>query len=279
MRKQIAVFTVFFLLVTCSSPVSNEKQPVNESANRNVDALVLIDTFESGELNDLWNTEFCCDYSLQISDSVARTGNRSLRAELRKSDSPVAEGGMRAELLFTAVPQFAERWYGFSVYLPEDYEIDPTFELIAQWHGVPDFSLDEPWRSPPLHLATKNGRWEISRKWDSRQVQPENDYEGTEQIDLGEYERGMWTDWVVHVRWSYLENGVLEIWKDGELVIERVGPNTFNDMFGPYFKTGMYKSPYENTPELATTEVRVVFIDEVRLGSENATYKDVKPGD
>ena len=62
-------------------------------------------------------------------------------------------------------------------------------------------------------------------------------------------------------------------------MVERSGPNAFNDQIGTYFKTGVYKSPYERTPEAATSTKRVVFIDEVRMGNENASYDDVKPGE
>lgn len=36
-----------------------------------------------------------------------------------------------------------EYWYGFSIYLPEDYVADAIWEIVAQWHGRPDFDLGE----------------------------------------------------------------------------------------------------------------------------------------
>ena len=47
--------------------------------------------------------------------------------------------------------------------------------------------------------------------------------------------------YLVHVKWSNQNDGILEIWKDGEKVVDQKGPNTFNDAKGPYFRMGIYK--------------------------------------
>ena len=54
-------------------------------------------------------------------------------------------------------------------------------------------------------------------------------------------ERGAWTDWVFHVKWSYGPDGVLEVWKNSQKIVTKSGPNTFNDARGPYMKMGIYK--------------------------------------
>ena len=60
-------------------------------------------------------------------------------------------------------------------------------------------------------------------------------------------EKGCWTDWVVHVKWSYQSDGILQIWKNGEKVVDQNGPNAFNDAHGPFFKMGLYKG-WRNPP-------------------------------
>ena len=42
-------------------------------------------------------------------------------------------------------------------------------------------------------------------------------------------EKGVWHDWILHVRWSYDSDGFVEAWLDGEQVIDYAGPvgNTF----------------------------------------------------
>ncbi len=66
-------------------------------------------------------------------------------------------------------------------------------------------------------------------------------YGGVREYDLGPYETGVWTDWVMHVKWSYDQDGIAEVWKDGRKVIDQSGPNAFNDARGPFFKMGLYK--------------------------------------
>jgi len=104
-------------------------------------------------------------------------------------------------------------------------------------------------------------------------------YDGGKNYDLGAYERGRWTDWVVHVKWSYGKEGVLEIFKDGRLVVDQRGPNAFNDAKGPYFKMGLYKG--WRRAEMASDVVsrRVLYHDEFRMAGAGGTYSDVAAGD
>ena len=86
----------------------------------------------------------------------------------------------------------------------------------------------------------------------------------------------MWTDWVVHARWSFRDDGLLEIWKDGEKIIEQHGPNTYNDQRGMYFKIGIYKPPWDK-PVKSDVDRRVVVHDEIRIAGPGARYADVAP--
>ncbi len=109
---------------------------------------------------------------------------------------------------------------------------------------IPDADLGEKWRNPVLALSTTNGRWGWVSRWDAKRNTFESgkrEYGGIREYDLGEYERGVWTDWVVHAKWSYGSDGFLKIWKDGKLVIDQNGPNAYNDASGPFFKMGLYK--------------------------------------
>jgi predicted transcriptional regulator len=101
--------------------------------------------------------------------------------------------------------------------------------------------------------------------------------DGSKSKNLGKYETGLWTDWVFHVKWSWESDGLLEVWKNGKKVIHYEGPIGYNDRRGVYFKTGIYKWVWKMTPERdhSTTTKRVTYVDEVRIGNENATYQDV----
>ncbi|QMU29615.1 heparin lyase I family protein [Adhaeribacter radiodurans] len=76
---------------------------------------------------------------------------------------------------------------------------------------------------------------------------------------------------VYHINFSHESDGVLEVWKNGIKVINYKGPNSYNDKRLPYFKAGIYKRRWYKI------EKRVVYVDEVRVGTKKATYKDVAP--
>jgi hypothetical protein len=71
---------------------------------------------------------------------------------------------------------------------------------------------------------------------------------------------------------------MLEVWQNGETVIDRRGPNAYNDKRGPYFKMGLYKGWRDpQRPSDAVSE-RVLFHDEFRMAGADAGYADVAPG-
>lgn len=220
-----------------------------------------------------------CDYAIQFRQDTVRNGLYSARFELNRNDPESYVGSWRSELALNTEPRLqAERWYGFSIFLPEDYEYDPSNEILAQWHSTPDYAIgDADVQSPPLALRTEAGEWVITRRWDTARItRPDSIH--SREIPLGTYQRGVWTDWVFHVRWDYGDAGLLQVWKNGHKVVEEHGPNAYNDSIGVYFKTGIYKAIWNPaTSNQSTTQKRVIFIDDVRVANENATYADVAP--
>ena len=174
-----------------------------------------------------------------------------------------------------------EYWYGFSIFLPEEYTPDRIWEIVAQWHGVPDFDAGEKYRNPVMALSTTSGHWGWVTRWDAKRNTFESgqrQYGGTNNYDLGPCEKDTWTDWVVHVKWSYGPDGILQVWKNGKKVIDADGPNAFNDERGPYFKMGLYKGWRDPERRNDAVGKRVLYHDEFRMGTAEASYDDVAPG-
>lgn len=203
--------------------------------------------------SDIWQVESPGNpWNIQVSGTQSDLDNKLLRFELRNTDA-IVKGGKRCEISgFANEKQLQERWYSFSVYLPssgsDEYLLDPDCsEIIAQWHNVPD--PGEKWTKPPLALRTIDDYWRIDRAWDANPLSTSEGMEADghfEYINLGSYlnDKGKWTDWTFHVKWGWLpeHKTVLEIYKDGELVLERNGlPNTTNDQVGVVQKLGIYK--------------------------------------
>jgi hypothetical protein len=213
-----------------------------------------------------------------VTRSRARAGRYAMKSTLDRHRDRVSYrtevSGPRAEI-------GREYWYAFSVCLPEDYVPDRVWEIVAQWHGVPDFDTGEKYRNPVMALSTTSGRWSWVTRWDAKRNTFESgrrEYGGTRTYDLGPYERETWTDWVVHVKWSYQPDGLLQVWKDGKKVIDQRGPNAFNDAKGPYFKMGLYKGWRDPKRPSDAVSKRVLYHDEFRMGGANAGYEDVAPG-
>jgi hypothetical protein len=90
-------------------------------------------------------------------------------------------------------------------------------------------------------------------------------------------DRGRWTDWVIHTRWSYTADGLLEVWKNGQLVVAKQGPNTYNDSHSLYFMVGIYKWPWMETGLGWTQTKRVLYVDEIRMVAGPGSYDLVAP--
>ena len=213
-----------------------------------------------------WNSlQGCCSYSIQRSSSYTRAGSYSTRYELNSTDADVA-ASKRTEASRYSYDEPSgdiERWYGTSFYLPQDYITDPAPELLTQWQSTKAVS-------PPLAIWTLNGKWYIVQALDA----------GTSQTAIGDYVKGVWTDFVVHVKWSTGSDGLIEVWKDGVKVFTKSGINTYVGITtGNYMKVGIYKWPWKKTDTYnSTTTQRVMYADEIRIGNALATYNDVKPG-
>jgi Polysaccharide lyase len=237
--------------------------------------------YESGNFSGWTELRKCCSYSQQIVASPARAGKYAARFELRDTD--YVDTGTRSEVKYISsrIGRIGgpDEWYGFSIYLPPDYEVDyytaPTWqnELLAQWHDTPDEG--EAAKSPPLGIGTTGGEWIIDTRYSSKPIQTAND--GARVVHWrAPYQTGVWTDWVVHVKWSYQSDGFLEIWKDGKRIVDYRGPNTYNNQGNNYFQWGIYKWPWTNN---GTTDVskRIVYNDELRIGDSNSSYAEVAP--
>lgn len=164
-----------------------------------------------------------------------------------------------------------EYWIGFSVYMPEEWVPDyKSEELVFQLHG------NEGSRSPSLGLYIDGDDWYWYSRWGAK---PENpDIDGEKTLWKATFEKGQWVDWVIHAKWSYNEDGFLEIWKNDTSIYRGYGPNCYNDSLkirGP--QTGIYKWNWGEKRDFEVSE-RFVFLDDFKVGEAHSGYNDVAPG-
>ena len=210
-----------------------------------------------------------------------RKGSNSIKFTLKESDWDVTN---RSEIGLQSVPPDSEYVYRFSTFLPDSYVADPSHEIIAQWHAKPDFHLGETWSGagPVLSLNIADGKWILDSRWDSRQImqskergegpkeKPKVTAEGSESIELDNYQTGQWTDWFFRVKWSLEDDGFVEVWQDGELVWSRTGPNRYNDLLGPYLRMGVYKPAGWEEAQVTQREVYYDDLAVFSVGEEDS---------
>jgi hypothetical protein len=212
-----------------------------------------------------------------VTAELERLGSHSMRVYLNRATSAVS---YRTEISTGGrekVTPGQDYWYGFSIFLPNSYVPDNIWEIVAQWHNVPDTDLGETNTrlNPPLGLHTEGGKWMINLKWDTRQITTNDSYEGQKNVDLGPYDTGKWTDWVFHIKWSPFSDGFLQVWRDGTKVLDRQGGVGYNDHVGPYFKMGLYKGWKSRTTPVGTVSERLLYHDQLRIAGPGSSYADV----
>lgn len=176
-----------------------------------------------------------------------------------------------------------EYWYGFSVFVPDSYVPDGSWEIVAQFQSIPNDG--EEYRNPLLAIETSGGIWGVRSRWDDKVITQTKSgggwvYGGQKRWELGEVKTGVWTDWVIQVKWRYVNDkqGYLKIWKDGKLVVDHTGPNAYNDPMGPYLKLGIYNGWKSTPPQSKESSRYVVYHDEIRVAGPGGSYELVAPG-
>lgn len=127
----------------------------------------------------------------------------------------------------------SERWYGWSLYLPEDFQdISPGNTTLGQFKMYG-------WREPIFYLNAKftnfNVDWTLARQKMLCPLYPLKEM------------RGKWTDFVMHIKWANDETGLVEFWVNdhktrcklrGALIADRINPASWE----PYVHYGIYRS-------------------------------------
>jgi hypothetical protein len=248
-RTLLILFAFSLLAGTCKK---------NDSGRRH---LIVESSFEGNNPLSGWeNAQHCCDYSVTEIEGKATDGTHSLRLEVRATDA-ITSGSIRSEITQPVEGVGVERWYGFNMFL-ENWTNDNAGEHVFQWH--PDNSRGV----ATAALWTSGGRFML-------QTDPSGSNTASTYTDIGPIISNQWISWVIHVRWADDNSGIFQVWENGSLVVDRHNLKTAPPE-GTYFKLGINKFGW-GIQTSSTTE-RILYFDEVRIGDENASYEDVKPG-
>ncbi|WP_171037849.1 polysaccharide lyase [Dyadobacter luticola] len=235
-------------------------------------SLVAYYDFEN-DMGNWYEKSMCCDWAIQLTKQVRRSGLGALKFEIRRQDGNVS----RSELGQKPINTNQDGWYAFSTYFPSSFTQESSEDCITQWQAKPDLALGEEWRSPPMLLGILNDHFVLEVRTDANKITKQGNYTFN-RIDLGPVEKENWLDWVFHVKWAYDNTGVIEIWRNKQLVLSRFNqPNSYNDDLYPYFKIGLYKWDWASLANKSTSSSRVMYVDEVTIGTQFSSLTNVSP--
>lgn len=219
-----------------------------------------------------WIKQCCRSNSLTLMNQGPRKGHSSARFELTKSDSATWPN-VRSEIYRGSCPS-QDMWFGFSFMSPTDVHGDGLAHTIFQLHGTDD--VGEGARSPCISMRVENDSFTIKTLWAAAAIN--TTYDGEVTYNLGAYCTNTWVDWVVHVKFAYNNTGILEVWRDGIKLFARTNlPNSFNDVYYPYPKFGIYKWGWNGWQSFSPYSTLIQYYDEIKIGGSNSNYQEVAP--
>jgi hypothetical protein len=253
------LFTIITFQALNKSICENPEIKQLEFSNK----LLYEETFEDRKAwEGLW-TQFAEEHAFEIVENPVFRGKHSGKFELRSGDKQATRSGLRSEVLFPTQAH-NERWYSYAIFFPsEGWNYDKDDEVVTQWHNS---------GTPTLSLRVRNGnlRFRIGHvanlstsKWFF--------------YELGSVPKDQWIEFVYHIIHSEGRDGLVEIWKNGQKVVNHRGPNKYKDSSDPSWKIGIYKSSWAKNRTL--TDVRITFFDNIRMGNEHATLDDMRTFD
>ena len=206
-------------------------------------------------------------YGMQVVDKKdghpVRAGEKSIRFEVRAGDcGKDKDGGWndckkdreRHELSARYRVSKGERWYAWSIYLPEDFiNVYPVSTMLGQFHQEKKHVI---W-------MFKNGP---DGYWIESYVKG---FTSEKRILLSKQEMlGKWNDILVNVNWTHKEDGFFKIWVNNKLAYDYKG-QTKSKGVRTYYKFGIYRSwisKYKSYHKGKEVPTQVVYFDEVRAG-------------
>jgi len=183
----------------------------------------------------------------------------------------------------------SEYWVGWSVYIPEGYEVERYAHMLAQLHTNDEVTLSISYGSSVQGMRVKN------RVWDP--IEEESDQYTVEFLDWEAY-KGQWIDLVAHWRLYHEDNAnaTMELYANGIKVQDRNGKANVGIVDGaddqlPVFYFNCYSWAYlqvsgytasEASFQYDTDHIRETNFDEFRFyeqigGSGDSNYCDVAP--
>lgn len=242
-KRTLIILTSFVFLCSCHSQIN------------------VYDGFETPSLSKIWSTDRMVNNAFQIQSTIVRRGHGAAKITLNPRDIFEAGQGKgkdserdelrEADKLVSAEGKLYE--YQFSLFLPDTFPIVPVRLVIAQWKqycGRDTLCSDD---SPVMAIRYVSGRLYITIQTDSATTTV---YQTTEEI------RNKWLDFTFKVRFSRLNEGLIDAWLNEKQIIHFNGITAYSSKKGYsdksyfYLKTGLYRDLMQ--------QPMTIYIDEYR---------------
>jgi hypothetical protein len=224
--------------------------------------------FETGDFSQGHSVEGGDNLIVKAGEGPVREGKFAFKSALKLDKHRAECAGHRADASGIAR-------YGWSMFIPKEFDAQTHFSIITQWHSYGSGRESPKDGGPPTCLTISKGSLQLKllhqgdEGWTSKAT----------YFPLGPIDdmRGQWTDWVMEVNWQGPgKGGWLKLYKNDKLVLDHKGTTWFEGKdTGPYFKFGNYKGSLQWK---GTEEGAVIYFDSGRMAlGESSTYKMVAP--
>ncbi|WFB36254.1 polysaccharide lyase [Kiritimatiellota bacterium B12222] len=224
--------------------------------------------FESADFSQVRTTEGGTKLIVAAPEPV-RSGKFAMKVMMDHKN-------IRSEMTGYRSAAYGEYKYGWSIFIPENFDGQSSFSIVTQWH---DWGTGKEYvqdGGPPTSMYISNDTWRMKLRY--------QDGMGGDKLTKKEFsfgsidaDRGKWTDFVLEVNWQSPKSGggYFRLFKDGEQVIDYEGPTWYEEKVqGPFFKMGVYKG----AGSWKGDESRAyMYFDEFRMGDASVTKDQVDP--
>jgi hypothetical protein len=205
---------------------------------------------------------------ITAADGPVRDGKYAAKAALKLDKRRAEVAGHRSEASGVAR-------YGWSLYIPKEFDAFTHFSIITQWHSWGSGRESPPDGGPPTCITISKGTYHLKllaqgdEGWTSKPT----------YFPLGSVDdlRGRWNDFVMEVNWQGPgKGGWLKLYREDKLLVDFKGTTWYDGKdTGPFFKFGTYKG---GTQWRGTEEGAVLYMDAARMAlGESSTYQMVDP--
>ena len=149
---------------------------------------------------------------------------------------------------FSKAPWFNDVSYSFR--LTEDALKEQYHYALMQIHVFPDKKLGEEWRCPPITMDMTADHLSIHNRWDQEKLSKTYGYNCAEPgssiktrslFSQDGIATDTWYPVSLSSRFSYKDDGILNLKFGDQPAEEFTGPNSYNDDRIPFLKLGIYK--------------------------------------